>query len=144
MAAAAGRAGMVSKVFTMAQPATFDSGFAGMAAEGWQAVAAVSTPLFTAYATAVAGLTVSLRLPALFDTAVFVRAGALMSFGPDMRAVFRRQADMVARIARGVKPSDVPVEQASAFIFAFNQRTAKALGLQLSLPVMASVDELVE
>ena len=144
MTAAAKQLGLESKVFTMDEPAGFAPGFEAIAAQGWQAVAAVSSPLLTASARAIASLTVKLRLPALFDTPAFVRAGALMSYGPDLRAVFRRQAEMTARIARGAKPADVPVEQAAAFVFAFNQTTAKAFGLSLSLPVMASVDELVE
>jgi len=67
-----------------------------------------------------------------------------MSYGADLQAVFRRQAELVARLARGAKLADMPVEQGTKFIFAFNQKTAKAWGITLSLPVMASVDELVE
>ena len=67
-----------------------------------------------------------------------------MSYGPDLKAVFRRQAELVVRLARGGRLADMPIEQATKFIFAFNQTTAKAFGLSLSLPVMASVDELVE
>jgi putative ABC transport system substrate-binding protein len=144
MSAASNQLGLESKVFKMDEPAAFSPGFEAIAAQGWQAVAAVSSPLLTGSARAIAGLTLRLHLPALFDTPAFVRAGALMSYGPDLRAVFRRQADMTAHIIRGAKPADVPVEQAAAFVFAFNQTTAKAFGLSLSLPVMASVNELIE
>jgi putative ABC transport system substrate-binding protein len=144
MSAAAGRVGMESKVFPLADPTAFAGAFGAIAAEGWQAAAAVSSPLFTASARAVAEFTVKQRLPAIFDTPAFVQAGALMSYGPDLKAAFRRQAELVQRLVRGGRLADMPVEQATKFIFAFNQATARTLGVSLSLPVMASVDDLVE
>jgi putative ABC transport system substrate-binding protein len=144
MAAAGRKVGIESNTFALADPDAFASGFASIAAEGWQAVAAVSSPLFTTSAGQFAELTNRYRLPALFDTDAFVRAGALMSYGPDLKAAFRRQAELVERLLRGARLADLPVEQVSKFVFAFNQTTAKAFGLSLSLPVMASVDELIE
>jgi len=144
MAAAARRIGMETKTFKLADPAAFAPSLAEIAGQGWQAAAAVSSALFTASAREIAALTVKHHLPAIFDTPAFVKAGALMSYGPDLRAVFRRQAEMVARLGRGAKLVDMPVEQPSKFVFAFNQATAKAWGLSLSMPAMASVDELVE
>jgi putative ABC transport system substrate-binding protein len=144
MAAAGRKVGIETRTFTLADPAAFAVQFAQIAAEGWQATAAVSSPLFTAFAGQFGGLTRQHRLPALFDVEAFVRAGALMSYGPDLKVAFRRQAELVERLIRGARLADLPVEQVSKFVFAFNQATAKALGLSLSLPVMASVDELVE
>src|SRR5258707_331972 len=144
LATAAQKAGMESKTFTLSDPAAFAQAFSDISAGGWQAAAAVSSPLFTADARHVADLTIKHRLPAIFDTPAFVRAGALMSYGADLKWVFRRQADMVARLGRGAKIADMPVEQATKFICAFTQATAKAWGLTLSMPVMASVDDLVE
>src|SRR4030095_1290685 len=123
LTAAAQNGGMESKVFTLSDPAVFAQTFADLSAQGWQAAAAVSSPLFTAYARQFADLTLRHRLPAIFDTPAFVRAGALMSYGPDLKWVFRRQAEMVARLGRGAKLADMPVEQATKFIFAFNQAT---------------------
>ena len=58
--------------------------------------------------------------------------------------MFRRRAEMVARLGRGAELADMPVEQPTKFIFAFNQATARAWGLSLSMAVMAAVDELIE
>jgi putative ABC transport system substrate-binding protein len=91
-----------------------------------------------------AGLAATHRLPAMFDNPSFVRAGALMSYGPDLSAAFRRQAELVVRVARGARLADIPIEQATKFIFAFNQTAAASLGLPLSPLVMASVDELID
>jgi putative ABC transport system substrate-binding protein len=144
LAAASRNLGIETRSFSSADPNGFARVFGAIAEDRWQGVIAVSSPLFTAHARTVAELTVKHRLPALFDTPAFVRDGALMSYGADLNAVFRRQAELVQRLARGAKVADMPVEQASKFVFGFNQATAKELGVRLSVPVMASVDELVE
>lgn len=138
------QAGIEVKTFTLADPTAFATGFSDIESQGWQAAAAVSSPLFTASARQIAELTVKHKLPAIFDTPAFVQAGALMSYGPDLKAVFRRQAEMVVRLGRGARLTDMPIEQPTKFVFAFNQATAKAWGLSLSMPVMAAVDELLE
>jgi putative ABC transport system substrate-binding protein len=144
LAAASRKLGLETQSFSSPDPNGFARVFAAIVQERWQGMIAVSSPLFTAHARAVAELTVKHRIPALFDTPAFVRAGALMSYGADLNAVFRRQAELVQRLARGAKVADIPVEQPSRFVFGFNQATARALGVSLSVPVMASVDELVE
>ena len=71
----------MTKTFTLADPATFAVDFTDIVSQGWQAAAAVSSPLFTASARQVAEPR-SANLPAIFDTPAFVQAGALMSYGP--------------------------------------------------------------
>jgi hypothetical protein len=53
-------------------------------------------------------------------------AGGLLSYGPDLNAAFRRCAVYVDKIIKGAQPSELPVEQASAFILTVNVKTAKA------------------
>jgi putative ABC transport system substrate-binding protein len=60
-----------------------------------------------------------------------VRDGGLMSYGPDQRAIGVRAADFVARILRGARPADLPLEQPTKFELVVNLKTAKALGLKL-------------
>ena len=67
-----------------------------------------------------------------------------MSYGADLAAAFRRQAELVQRVAQGRKLGEIPVERATKFILAFNQTAAKGLGVAPSLAFMASVDELIE
>jgi putative ABC transport system substrate-binding protein len=144
LTASAQKLGIEARAFACTDPNGFARVFAEIAADRWQGAIAVSSPLFAAHARTIADLTLKHRIPASFDTPAFVWAGALMSYSADLQAAFRRQAELVQRLARGAKLADMPVEQASKFIFAFNQATAKAWGITLSLPVMASVDELVE
>jgi putative ABC transport system substrate-binding protein len=84
------------------------------------------------------------RLPTSFDSAEFVRAGGLMSYGPDYPTLFRRGAEYVDKILRGAKPGDLPVEQPTKFNFVINLKTAKALGLQVPDKLLALADEVIE
>jgi putative tryptophan/tyrosine transport system substrate-binding protein len=144
MVASARSVGIESRVFSLANPELFARVFAEVEAARWQAAIAVSSPLFAANARVLAGLAATHRLPAMFDNPSFVRAGALMSYGPDLPAAFRRQAELVVRVARGARLADIPIEQATKFILAFNQSAAALLGLPPSPLVMASVDELID
>jgi len=89
-------------------------------------------------------LTLSARLPSIFNTPDFVRAGGLMSYGPDYQALFLHAGDYVDRILRGAKPSDIPVEQPTKFNLVINLTTAKALGLQIPDRLLALADEVIE
>jgi putative tryptophan/tyrosine transport system substrate-binding protein len=84
------------------------------------------------------------RLPTIFGKAAVIRAGGLMSYGPDFPALFRRTADFVDRILRGTKPGDIPVEQPTKFELAVNLKTAKALGLDVPAALIATADEVIE
>jgi putative ABC transport system substrate-binding protein len=75
------------------------------------------------------------HLPTILSYGDYVQAGGLMSYGPDFTNLFRRAADMVDKILRGTKPSDIPVEQPTKFDFAVNVKTATALGLVIPLDV---------
>ena len=67
-----------------------------------------------------------------------------MSYGPNSPDLFRRSADIVDKILRGAKPSDIPVEQPIKFDFVVNLTTAKALGLDIPATVLARADEVIE
>jgi putative ABC transport system substrate-binding protein len=86
----------------------------------------------------------SARLPTMFSTGDFVKAGALMSYGPSYIERFRRAADYVDKILRGAKPSDIPVEQPTKIGLVINLTTAKALGITIPPSLLARADEVIE
>jgi len=84
------------------------------------------------------------RLPAVYGSRDAVDAGGLMSFGPRLPDLWRGAANYVDKILKGAKPSDLPVEQPTAFELVVNLKTAKALGLKISASVLARADEVIQ
>jgi putative ABC transport system substrate-binding protein len=84
------------------------------------------------------------RLPTMFANRDYVPAGGLMSYSPSRPELFRQAAVYVDKILKGAKPGDLPVEQPTKFELVINMKTAKALGLTVSPPVLAQADEVIQ
>ena len=84
------------------------------------------------------------RLPAIYQWREHAEAGGLASYGPSLSETWRQSALIVTKILRGAKPSDMPVEQPARFELVINQKTAKALGLELPLALLIRADEVIE
>jgi putative ABC transport system substrate-binding protein len=109
-----------------------------------EAVVLLPAPLFDGFAKQIADLAMRRRLPTLYFDKEAVKDGMLMSYGADILAATRRQAYFVDRILKGSRPADLPVEQPAKFELAINQKTARALGLNLPESLLASADEVIE
>jgi putative ABC transport system substrate-binding protein len=84
------------------------------------------------------------KLPAVYYRRRFVSDGGLASYGPDFIDQFRGAAGYVDRILRGEKPADLPVQAPAKYELVINLKTAKALGLDVSLQLLARADEVIE
>ena len=84
------------------------------------------------------------HLPTMLSTREAVKAGGLMTYGPNFPELFRRAGDYVDKILRGAKPADLPVEQPTKFDLVINLTTAKALGLTVPQALLATADEVIE
>jgi len=125
-------------------PYNFPAALQAIARAGAQMLLVLSSPLFALHRHEVANLAIEHRLPAMFIFKSYVQAGGLMSYGVDQFAMYRRTADHVAKILKGAKPADLPVEQPMKFELVINLKTAKALGVTLPQSLLVAADEVIE
>jgi putative tryptophan/tyrosine transport system substrate-binding protein len=83
-------------------------------------------------------------IPVISGNRSFAEAGALMTFGSDLRADFLCAAWYVAGIFKGAKPADLPVEQSTKFELVINLKTAKVLGLTIPQSLLGRVDQVIQ
>ena len=88
----------------------------------------MNSPTFFNDRQRLADITLKHRIASVFAWREWVTAGGLMSYGPDFSGITRRSADYVDKIAKGVIPADLPVEQPTKFDLVINLKTAKAIG----------------
>ena len=84
------------------------------------------------------------RLPTMFGLSESARAGGLMAYDMNRFETWRRVADYVAKILKGTKPVDLPVEQPSKFELIINLKTAKALGITMPPSLLVLATEVIQ
>jgi putative tryptophan/tyrosine transport system substrate-binding protein len=89
-------------------------------------------------------LALGARLPTIWNNRDFVKAGGLMSYGPNFPDLFRRTAEIVDKVLHGANPADIPVEQTVKFNLAINLTTAMVLGLTIRESFLSLADEVID
>jgi putative ABC transport system substrate-binding protein len=100
--------------------------------------------LIFAHVKRIAGFALKSRLPSTYATREVVDAGALLYYGADLPASYRRIAYYVDRILKGAKPADLPVEQPTKFELVINLKAAKQIGLTIPPEVLARANSLIK
>ncbi|WJR77603.1 ABC transporter substrate-binding protein [Bradyrhizobium sp. NP1] len=141
--AVAGKLGIDAVLVEILRPGDIEPAFETLR-QGIDAAFVCNDALVNANHARINALALGARLPTMHAETGYVRSGGLMSYAANYQALFRRAADIVDRILRGAKASDIPVEQPTKFELAINLKTAKALGLTVPEALISIADELVE
>jgi putative ABC transport system substrate-binding protein len=124
--------------------ADLEAAFAAAARQRAQAIIEAPSPFFEGQRPRMIALATRYRLAALYYQRVFVDAGGLMSYGPDVRLIWRRAAVYVDRILKGTRPGDLPIEQPTRYELVINLKTAKALDLTIPQSVLLRADGIIQ
>jgi putative ABC transport system substrate-binding protein len=135
--------GVQTEIVFASSAREIDAAFADLGTRS-QALLIHPDVLFRGEVSTLAALAVREKLPALFSLTDFPKAGGLMSYGSSFIDAHRQAGVYAARILKGKKPSDLPVQRATKFELVINLKTAKALGLTVPDTLLARADEVIE
>jgi putative ABC transport system substrate-binding protein len=121
-----------------------DTAFATLVRLGAAALVVSSDAFFLNRGDQIAALAIRHAIPAIYLLRELPASGLLMSYGPSITDGYRRVGIYAARILKGEKPSDLPVQQATKFDLVINLKTAKVLGLDVPLHLQQLADEVIE
>jgi ABC-type uncharacterized transport system substrate-binding protein len=136
--------GVDFQVFDASRPEEFEGAFERMTQWRADVLLLFTSPMFYVNYPHIVDLAARQRLPTMHYFREAVEGGGLMGYGADITDLFRLAAKHVARILKGTKPGDLPVEQPTKFEFLINLKTAKALGVTISPTLIARADEVIE
>jgi len=111
---------------------------------GAAALNVLSSPMLHLNRHVIITRTAEVRLPAIYQWPETAEEGGLLGYGPSFIEIFRQRARMVAKVLRGAKPSDLPVEQPTKFKLAINLKTAKTIDYAVPTGLTLRADEVIE
>jgi putative ABC transport system substrate-binding protein len=136
--------GVEVRILNAASENEIDAAFEMLATERSVPLVVSSDNLFTDHPVRLVVLAARHSIPAIYPYRWFTAAGGLMSYGPDLAEVYRLVGTYAGRILKGVKPADLPIQQAVKVELVINLKTAKALGLEIPPTLLARADEVIE
>jgi len=136
--------GLQIQVLEVSEPGQLEGAIEAAVRERADALHVLGDPIFHSPPHRLPELAARARLPAIYFVAELVRAGGLMSYGPNFIELSRRAASYVDKILKGAKPADLPVEQPTKFELVINLKTARALGLTIPQAVLIRADEVIQ
>lgn len=119
-------------------------GFQSMVSKHVQGMLVLADPIAYANRREIIELAAQNRIPAVYYFREEAVEGGLLAYGPDLVDLNRRAATYVAKLLRGAKAAELPIEQAERFRLVINLKTANALGLRIPTALLATADEVIE
>jgi putative tryptophan/tyrosine transport system substrate-binding protein len=121
-----------------------DVAFASLVRSGVRALLVTADPYFDTRRDQIIAFAARQRLPAIYQFRQFAVAGGVLSYGLSFTDVYRQVGLYTAKVLKGTKPADLPVQQATKFELVINLKTAKALGITISDNLLSLADEVIE
>jgi putative tryptophan/tyrosine transport system substrate-binding protein len=112
--------------------------------EGIGSLLVSGDPYFDTRRDQIVGFAARQRLPAIYQFREFAVTGGVLSYGLSFTDVYRQVGLYAAKILKGAKPADLPVQQVTKFELVINMKTAKALGITISDNLLSLADEVIE
>ena len=131
-------------IVNASSPTDIDRAFSVLLSEQAGALLVGPDTFFQSQREQIVALAARHAVPAAYPWREDVSAGGLFSYGADFHDVFHKAGMYVGRILSGEKPADLPVQQPTKFILSVNLRTAKALGLEMPVALVARADDVIE
>ena len=113
-------------------------------ASGAAALNVLASPLLHGNRQAIIQKTAALRLPAIYQWPETAEEGGLFGYGPRFSEFLRQWARLAAKVLRGAKPADLPIEQPTRFELVINLQTARAIGLEVPARLVLRAGKVIE
>jgi putative ABC transport system substrate-binding protein len=136
--------GVQLQVLNVSTDAEIDAAFAALIQSHAGGLIAGTDPFFNTRRERLIALASRAAIPTIYQYREFVTEGGLISYGPNIAAVYRQVGIYAGRVLKGEKPADLPVQRPATFELVINLKTAKALGLTLPQSLIARADEVIE
>lgn len=141
---AAQRFGLEAVPLDVSFPAGIDAAFVAASQAGVGAIMVLSDSSTIAHRSQLSTAAAKYRMPTMFSNRDYIRAGGLMSYGPNLADNFRRSASIVDKILKGASPALIPVEQPTKFELVINRTTARALRFTLPETLLVRADDIYD
>jgi putative tryptophan/tyrosine transport system substrate-binding protein len=125
-------------------PDDFAGAFRSAATGRAGAMLVLSSPVFSSARKQIAEMAAKHRMPALMPFTGFAEDGGLIAYGPHVTEMFRQAGGVMAKVLKGTRPRDIPIDRPARFELVLNLRTAKALALTIPPSVLVRADRVIE